>query len=111
MTEALPLLGLTGFAAHRRIVIAASRRLAALAGKDLRRRPPTPERMACRAFTAESFAAAAVERDSVVCLPTAGLPELHRLIDQIRPWYPEDTIGGLLLIVAAAEARLAERLH
>ena len=35
------------------------------------------------------------------------LPELHRLIDQIRPRYPADTIGGLLLIVAVAEARLA----
>ena len=35
------------------------------------------------------------------------LPELHRLIDQIRPRYPADTIAGLVAIVAAAEKRLA----
>jgi hypothetical protein len=34
------------------------------------------------------------------------LPELHRLIDHIRPWYSGDTIDGLRQIVAAAEARL-----
>jgi hypothetical protein len=37
---------------------------------------------------------------------TARLPELHGLIDQIRPWYTKDTIDGLLRILAAAEARL-----
>jgi hypothetical protein len=37
------------------------------------------------------------------------LPELHRLIDRIRPCYPEDTIAALLAIVAAAETRLIER--
>lgn len=35
------------------------------------------------------------------------LPELHCLIDQLRPRYPEDTIAGLLAVVAAAERRLA----
>jgi hypothetical protein len=35
------------------------------------------------------------------------LPELHRLIDQIRPWYTKDTIDSLCQIVAAAEARLS----
>jgi hypothetical protein len=39
--------------------------------------------------------------------PEHRLPELHRLIDEIRPRYPADTIGGMLLIVAVAEARLA----
>ncbi|SRR5258708_1272532 len=35
------------------------------------------------------------------------LPELHRLIEQIRPWYSADTIEGLRQIVAATEARLS----
>ena len=39
----------------------------------------------------------------------AVLPELRGLIDQIWPWYPTDTIEGLLAIVAAAETRLVER--
>jgi hypothetical protein len=34
------------------------------------------------------------------------LPELHRLIDEIGPQYPEETIAGLVAIIAAAERRL-----
>jgi hypothetical protein len=118
MTE--PLLGLTGLPAHWRTVVAARRQLAALAQQkystDLRRHPPNAERMFRRAFTAESFEARSTAQTSQHELEprefyqsTAGLPELHGLIEQIRPWYPEETIAGLVVIVTAAEKRLIER--
>jgi hypothetical protein len=64
-----------------------------------RRRPTTKERRA--EWRRAQAAAAELEPQS-----TAVLPELHRLIEQIRPHYPENTIAGLLAIVAAAETRL-----
>jgi hypothetical protein len=70
-----------------------------------------------RAFAIESTAAKSTAvvpepQDCTVQLrefyqSTAGLPELHRLIDQLRPRYPADTIDGLCQVLAAAEARLS----
>ena len=99
--------------AMRRTVLAARLQLAVLAPPttaptrtDSRRQAPIGKRPVWRAFVAESFAAAGGRQDCTL-VPTAGLPELHGLIEQLRPHYSEDTIAGLLLIVAEAEARLA----
>jgi hypothetical protein len=98
--------------AMRRTVLAARLQLAVLAPpttaptRTARRQAPIGKRPVWRAFVAESFAAAGGRQDCTL-VPTAGLPELHGLIEQLRPHYSEDTIAGLLLIVAEAEARLA----
>jgi hypothetical protein len=83
---------------------------------DRRHSPPTGKRTIWRAFATESAEAKVEPRDCPVVRPrefyqsTAGLPELHGLIDQIRPWYARDTIDDLLKTVAAAEMRLADAL-
>jgi excisionase family DNA binding protein len=41
--------------------------------------------------------------------PEPRLPELHRLIERLRPCYTKETIASLVAIVVAAEMRLIER--